>query len=248
MSFAAQLSTRMASLGFLAGKLVRLAFFLAFLAAIFEHVPRLNGYSLPEVILFFMTFNLVDVVAQFLFRGVYEIKGLIREGVFDKILAQPIAPLFRVSLETVDLLDLATLVPVVGVTTWTLTALPGSLTPSRVLLYLALVGNGIAIAYAVHVVVAALAVSTQELDNTIWVYRDLMTLGRFPVSIYAEPVRAILTYVVPVAIMTSFPARAALGALAPRSVALAVATALAALALAHLAWRAALRRYTSVSS
>ena len=248
MSFSSQLSTRMASLGFLAGKLVRFTFFLVFLSAIFQTMPHLNGYTLPEVVLFFMTFNLVDVLAQFFFRGIYGIKGMIRDGDFDKILAQPINPLFRVSFETVDVLDLLTLIPIFAVTCWTLSSLPGSQTLSRFFLYIVLVGNGVVIAYAIHVLVAALAVSTQELDNTIWVYRDLMTLGRFPVNVYAETVRMILIYLVPVAVMTSFPAQAALGLLSSTGVTLALAMAALFLGLSRLAWRCALGRYTSVSS
>ena len=86
------------------------------------------------------------------------------------------------------------------------------------------------------------------MDNTIWVYRDLMALGRFPVNIYAETVRVILTYLVPVAVMTSFPAQAALGLLSLKGIVSALAIAALFLGLSRLAWRAALRRYTSVSS
>ena len=248
MSFASQLSTRMASVGYLAGKLVRFTFFLVFLFAIFQKIPHLHGYTLPEVVLFFMTFNLVDVLAQFFFRGIYGIKAMVRDGGFDRILAQPINPLFRVSFETVDLLDLLTLIPILALTYWTLAKLPGSLTLSRSFLYIILVGNGVVIAFAIHVFVAALAVSTQELDNTIWVYRDIMALGRFPVNIYAETVRVILTYLVPIAVMTSFPAQAALGLLSLKGIVSALAIAALFLGLSRLAWRAALRRYTSVSS
>jgi hypothetical protein len=99
-------------------------------------------------------------------------------------------------------------------------------TVPRTILYLALVGNGIAIAHAIHVFVAALAVSTQELDNTIWVYRDLMTLGRFPVPIYAETIRLLLIYPVPIAVMTSFPVKGVLGLLSLEWIAFAFGLAL----------------------
>jgi len=248
LNFASELSTRMASLGFLAGKLVRFVFFLVFLFAIFRTIPSLKGYTLPEVVLFFMTFNLVDVLAQFFFRGIYGIKAMIRTGVFDNLLTQPINPLFRVSFDMVSLLDLVTLIPIFAVTYWALSRVSGNLSPGRCVLYAVLVGNGVAIAYAIHVLVAALAVATQELDNTIWVYRDLITLGRFPVNVYAEGVRLILIYVVPVAVMTSFPAQAALGLLSPIGMAWALALAALFLGLSRLAWRGALRHYTSVSS
>ena len=45
-------------------------------------------------------------------------KTLIEEGDFDKILTQPASPLFRISVMGMDLLDLLTLFPIVGVSIW----------------------------------------------------------------------------------------------------------------------------------
>src|SRR5689334_12379638 len=124
-SFRTQMSNSLASSGYLIGKLVRFGFFLAYLLAIFHHLPGLKGYDMPSVVLFFMTFNLIDVGAQFLFRGLYGVKTLIDEGDFDKILTQPAHVLFRISSMGVDLLDLLTLIPILGVTAWTLGKIPG---------------------------------------------------------------------------------------------------------------------------
>src|SRR5438094_67098 len=77
--------------------------------------------------------------------------------------------------------------------------------------YALLMFNGMLIAMAIHIAVAALAVLTQEMENTIWLYRDLMALGRFPSDIYTQPMRGIITYVFPIAVMISFPAKAYLG-------------------------------------
>jgi ABC-2 type transport system permease protein len=246
-SLTVQMSTRLASLGYLVGKLVRFGFFLVFLVAIFGHVREVAGYSLPEVVLFFMTFNLVDIGAQFLFRGIYGMKSLIRNGNFDHYLCKPISPLFRVSFHNTDFLDLVTLIPVISVTAWVLDKLPGPLRLGQILIYLFLVGCGILVAYGIHVIVAAIAIATQELDNTIWVYRDFMTLGRFPVDVYTKPVRFVLVYIVPIAVMTSFPAKGALGLLSPAGVFYSMAAACILGIASFLAWRYSLRRFTSVS-
>src|SRR5260370_31758367 len=90
MSFQVQTSHYLSSGGYLLGKFVRLAFFLIFLVAIFKHTQALAGYTLAEAALFFLTFNIVDILAQLLFRGIYGIRGLIREGDFDYFLIQPV--------------------------------------------------------------------------------------------------------------------------------------------------------------
>jgi ABC-2 type transport system permease protein len=88
----------------------------------------------------------------------------------------------------------------------------------------------------------------QELENTIWIYRDLMTLGRFPSDIYSTPMQGVLTFIVPVAVMVSFPAKALLGKLTPLWLLHALLMAATSMAASLFFWRFATRRYTSVSS
>ena len=79
MGFEIQTAHPLSSSGYLLGKFVRIAFFLVFLVAIFKHTQALVGYTLPEAALFFLTFNLVDILAQLFFRGIYGIRALIRK-------------------------------------------------------------------------------------------------------------------------------------------------------------------------
>src|ERR1041385_1081509 len=95
MSFEVQAESFLSSFGYLLGKLVRLGFFLFFLISIFKHTDAIAGYTLPEAALFFLTFNIVDILAQLFFRGIYGIRALIREGDFDYFLIQPANVLYR---------------------------------------------------------------------------------------------------------------------------------------------------------
>jgi ABC-2 type transport system permease protein len=241
-----QAESFVSSFGYLLGKLVRIAFFLFFLFSIFKHTDALAGYSLQEVALFFLTFNIVDILAQLFFRGIYGVRSLIREGDFDYFLIQPTNVLFRVAFHTVDFLDVITLLPVFAITYYLLREIGAS--TIHVVLYAILVINGLLIAFAIHIAVASLAVLTQELENTIWIYRDLMTLGRFPSDIYDVAMRSIITFIIPVAVMVSFPAKAYLGKLSGPWMAQAFLMAATSVALSLLFWRFATRRYTSVSS
>lgn len=246
MSFMVQAESFISSFGYLLGKLVRVGFFLFFLFSIFKQTDALVGYTLPQVALFFLTFNIVDILAQLFFRGIYGVRSLIREGDFDYFLIQPTNVLFRVAFHTVDFLDVVTILPVFAITVYVLRQVATS--SIHVVLYAILTINGLLIAFAIHIAVASLAVLTQELENTIWIYRDLMTLGRFPADIYDAPMRGILTFIIPVAVMVSFPAKAYLGKLSWGWMAHAFLMAMTSLALSLYFWRFATRRYTSVSS
>jgi ABC-2 type transport system permease protein len=248
MSLQTQMSNPVASGGYLLGKLFRLVFFIIFLMAIFRHTDRLAGYSFEEAALFFLTFNMVDILAQLFFRGIYGIRSIVRDGEFDYFLIQPTHLILRVCFSTVDFLDIGTLIPVAGAILFLLRRIPSEWSAFSLFLYAALLVNGMIIAFAMHLAVAALAVWTQEMDNTIWIYRDLITLGRFPPSIYDLRMQWAITYVIPIIVMVSFPTQAALRALPPQLLITAVLMSGLSLAASLSFWKFSTRRYTSVSS
>jgi ABC-2 type transport system permease protein len=247
MAMQAQLTYRLGSFGFLIGKMIRLVFFFAFVVAIFNHVDTVAGYDLTQTALFFLTYNVVDMVAQIFFRGVYGARRTVSEGDFDFYLVQPCSPLFRIVFSSVDFLDIITLLPVLVMVGVAFGRLPHA-GWERYAAYAALVVNGVALTYSVHVFVAGLTVRTQELENAIWIYRDVMFMGKFPVDVYAQSVRWALTFGVPIAVMTSFPAKAFFGLLSPAWAAYAFALSVFGLVASALYWRASVARYTSSSS
>ncbi len=247
MGMQAQLTYRLGSFGFLLGKMIRLLFFFAFVIAIFNHVEAVAGYNLVETALFFLTYNLVDMLAQIFFRGVYGARRTVTEGDFDFYLVQPCSPLFRMVCSTVDFLDIITLLPVlvmIGMTFARLPAYPWTAYAA----YVFLIVNSVGLIFAIHVWAAGLTVRTQELENAIWIFRDVMFMGKFPVDIYSSSVRAALTFLVPIAVMTSFPAKALLGLLTPSWMAYAVVLSVSATVASTYWWRSCVAHYTSSSS
>ena len=69
-----------------------------------------------------------------------------------------------------------------------------------------------------------------------------------PFTGFTSTWRVVFTFVVPIALMTTFPAMALLGTLEPLAAGATVLGALAMLALSRLLWRTAIRGYTSASS
>src|SRR3989344_823675 len=102
---------------FLTGKILRFAFFTMFLYFLVTGTGNLAGYSIDQTIFFFLTFNIIDVFAQFLFREVYRFRPLIVSGDFDLILQKPMSSLFRVLMGGADFIDLITIPPLI-IATW----------------------------------------------------------------------------------------------------------------------------------
>lgn len=237
---------RIAFLIFLTGKLLRFFFFFAFIIFLLRGTKSLAGYNLNETLLFFLTFNLIDTVSQFLFREVYRFRPLIVSGGFDLVLSKPINALFRSLMGGADLIDLITIPPLIFAVVWV-----GSLLHPNLLLityYLLLILNGLIIAAAFHIFVLGLGIVTLEIDHTIMIYRDIFNLGRFPIDIYKEPLKSVITFLIPIGIMVTFPAKAIMGLISPMGVIWVLVFGGFVLFLSLRFWNFALKKYTSASS
>ncbi len=248
LSFTVDVTNRFAAILFLAGKLLRFLFFLFFLILLVSRTKTLAGYDVNQVVFFFLTFNLVDIIVQLFLRGVYHFRSLLVTGNFDFILLQPIHPLFRSLASHTDVLDLMTLIPLVSYMIWFLAsgkiviALPG------VIFYLILIICSFLIASAIHIMVLAVGVLTTEVDNVIWIYRDLSGMGRIPIDVYREWLRNFLIFVVPISVIMTFPAKALMGLLSWPWVIFSLFLAAVLLFLSLRFWNFALKKYSSASS
>jgi len=145
-----------------------------------------------------------------------------------------------------DVLDLITIPPLVVAIILAGRTLNPSILHSAY--YIVLIFNSLVLATAFHIAVLSLGIITLEIDHTIMIYRDLTNLGRFPVDIYKEPLKGILTYLVPVGIMITLPAKAFIGLVSFKGILVSFALGILAISIALRFWDFALTKYTSASS
>ena len=231
---------------FLLGKFLRFSFFTGFLYFLIKGAGNLAGYDVNQAVFFFLTFNVIDILAQFLFREVYRFRPLVISGAFDLVLVKPLSPLFRSLMGGADVIDLVTIPPLVAAVIYVGRFFdPGLI---DVIYYFLLLLNGLLIATAFHIVALSLGIIILEIDHIIMIYRDMTNLGRLPVDIYREPFRSILTYLIPVGVMITLPAKALMGLASPAGVFFSFALGLGAIFVSLKFWRFALKNYTSASS
>lgn len=245
-SFQTILASRFGMVIFIFGKLFRIGLYLAFVYFLFSGATTVLGYGRNQTLLFLLTFTFLGAVGQMLFREVYRFRGRLVSGEFDFDLVKPIHPLFRNLTAGFDLMDLITMPTIVYFLGTAIASLSYNL--PDFILYTLLLGNGLLIMLAVHVFVMGFGVITTEVDHAVMVYRDLETMGRFPVDIYKEPLRQILTFVVPVGLMFTIPAKALLGLLSWQAVVGAFGVGMLSLYLSLKFWDFAVKRYSSASS
>ena len=113
-------------------------------------------------------------------------------------------------------------------------------------MYVVLILNGFLISLGFHIFVLGIGILSTAIDNTVLLYRDLTQMGRLPIDVYQEPLRGMITFIIPIGIMMTYPGKALPGLLSIQGVMIAFMFGLVFLSLWF--WSYALRHYTSVSN
>lgn len=246
-SFQSALTNRLSAGMFFVAKLLRFVFFLIFLISLFARTEFLASYTALQTIFFFLTYNILDTATQLFYREVYRFRPMVVSGDFDLVLVKPTNPLFRALAGGADPLDLLMMIPYIGALVY-VASLLSSVNIANISLYFLLLLNGFFLATGFHILVLALAIVTTEIDHAIMIYRDLVSMGRVPIDIYREPLRSVLTFVIPVGIMMTFPAKALMGLLTPQIAIISIIISSIFFFVCMRLWRYALTQYSSASS
>ena len=102
--------------------------------------------------------------------------------------------------------------------------------------------------YSLWVLTVSAAFYVVRIDNLTFLFSAVFDAARWPSSVFRGALKVFFTFVVPLALMTTYPAEALLGRLEGRSLVEAAACALVFLVVSRLVWVRAISRYTSASS
>jgi ABC-2 type transport system permease protein len=198
---------RWTNLLFLSGKIVRFGMLLFFLFLIKNSVSTFVGYTTDQVVVFFITYQFLDTLAQVFYRGVYSFSWQVKSGELDFYLSKPIQPLFRILTGKPDFIDVIFFIPSTLLSMYLIRDFLAHASVPNLFLYCLLLFNGFLIATGFHILILALGVLTTEVNNAVMLYRDINVMSRFPITIYQEPLRSILLFAVPVGLMNTIPAQ-----------------------------------------
>lgn len=232
---------------FLLSKIIRIALFALFIYFMLSGLSDIGGYSKNQMIIFYLIFNLIDTSAQLLFREVYRFRPLLISGGFDMVLVKPFNPLIRVMVGGPDFIDFAMLIILLSIISYYIVFITKieilSLIP-----FLLLIVNSLIIATAFHIFVLAIGILTLSVDHLVMIYRDLTALARIPIDVYTQPARSLLTFIIPIGIMFTFPAKALFGLLNWQLILTSFVFGLVSLFLSLKFWNYSLKHYQSASS
>lgn len=222
---------------------------LATVLLVFTQTDRLAGWTRAETLVLLGTFQLLTgIKATFIDPNLawFPSRG-IRDGTLDTYLLQPAPSLFLTSFATAA--PLAGVQALLGLAVVVLGAGTHGRPPSvlGVVAWLLLLVIGAAVTWALGVLLACLAFWTPRLELDVF-YGAAWQLGRYPIDVYRRPLRLLLTYVVPLALIATMPASVMLREPRPGVVLASAGAGATAVVVAIGVWRLGLRRYTGATS
>lgn len=214
-----------------------------------EHRSEIAGWGPWEVIVVTGCYTVVvGIFGALLQPALTASMEHIRRGTLDYLLLRPADALALCLLSDFNPWRLCSVVfglGLIGVALWQLGVVPGALAIGQAL---AVFAAGMIALYALGILALCASFRALQLQNLTFLFEAGLDFARWPSSVFRGLLKAIFTFVVPFAVMTTYPAAGLLGRLDAALLGQALATAAALLVLARLLWGRALRGYTSASS
>jgi ABC-2 type transport system permease protein len=172
----------------------------------------------------------------------------IRTGEFDYLLLKPADAQFLVSTVKFEPWKVIDMLGGIGLAVAAFVMLGRVPPPSDVALCAILLLAGALVLYSLWILIVSASFWVIRLDNLVYLFMSVFDAARWPIKVFRGFWRVLFTLVIPLALMTSYPAMAILGILDTRTAVLGLGGALLFAALARTLWKAAIRNYTSASS
>ena len=219
------------------------------LLVLYSGRSSVNGWDAPSALIVMAYFTALRAILEGIVSpSLVDLVEKIRSGSFDYVLLKPVDPQIVVSASRYEPWKMFDLAGAIVLVIYGL--VKRGVAPSAIDLAL---GIGLFVAgalamYSLWIVCAAAAFWVGRLDNLMYLLGAIFDTARWPVQVFPGLWRVVFTFVIPVAVMTTFPAMALLGRLDLATILATIGGALVMLVISRVVWRAAVRSYTSASS
>lgn len=219
------------------------------LLVVFDRADGIAGWSFPEAMLVVAWFTaLRGLIEGVITPSLNALVEGIRTGTLDFVLLKPADAQFLTSTARFVPFKVFDVAAALAIVVWAMGRLGRTPDATDLLVAVALLGAAITVVYSIFILVACAAFWVVRLDNLAYLFQSIFDFARWPVQIFRGGWRVLFTFVVPLAVMTTYPAMALLGRLDRTTALFAAGVALFFLVLSRVAWRRSIGAYTSASS
>ena len=219
------------------------------LAVVFAHTENLGGWSPDQLIALVGIYLLVGGLINLVINPSMErFMQDVRKGTLDFTLVKPADSQLLVSVQRVEIWKMVDVVMGLAVIGVALVRLQSAIGWGETAVFTVALFCGATIVYSFWLILATCSFWFVRVENILVIFQSMYSAGRWPVGIYPQWLRFILTFLVPVAFAVTVPAQGLIGQLNGRNLGLAIGLAVGLFIVARLFWRYGIRFYSGASA
>ncbi len=216
---------------------------------IFANTRSLAGWDAWQVIVLLGVYRImIGIIGTAIAPNMRATMEDVRSGALDFVLLRPVNSQFYASFRQIVVWRTIDVLLGLGLAVVGCAGLRGGLGPLRLAGFLVTLAAGSVITYSVWLALATTTFWFTRLANVEMVFWNVFEAGRYPVDVYPPWMRWLLTFILPLAFLTTVPAATLTGRSAGTAMLAALLVAPAALGGATAFWRFGLRRYRGASA
>lgn len=219
------------------------------LFVVFQDRRSFAGWSFGEALLVTGWFVLLrGIIEGAISPSLVSVVDHIRKGTLDFVLLKPADAQFLVSTSRFELWPVTRIVTAFAIFAYGFHLIGRPPSVSGTVLSVGLLASSTLLLYSLWILTVSAAFYVVKIDNLVYLFDSVFDAARWPATIFRGLLEVVFTFVIPLALMTTYPAQALLGRLPGAAFGVAVLGALVFAAIARFIWLRSIGRYTSASS
>jgi ABC-2 type transport system permease protein len=222
---------------------------LLFLYIIFQNIQSLAGFAIEEILMMYGLALIPKGIDHLFFDNIWLLPQRVRQGQMDRYLLRPISPLYVFLIERFQPDAFGEIILGTALTVTTLSRLQLALGIGEILGMMSFILIGIFIFTALKLMTASTSFWLKNSYPLMQITYNLSDFTKYPILIFPKFIQTIMTFVLPFALVSYYPALFLLGRIVYWEVAgllIMVTTGLTVIAL--WVWKRGLKHYESAGS
>lgn len=219
------------------------------LFVVYGERKTIAGWSFSESLLVVGWFTLLQGVLEgAITPSLNSVVDHIRKGTLDFVLLKPADAQFLVSTTGFEPWRATNVLTGIGIFVYAFRQLGHGPSIPGLFAALLLLVTSTLLLYSMWILTVSAAFFVVKVDNLTYFFQSIFDAARWPAAVFKGVLAFVFTFVIPLALMTTFPAEAMLGRLPLRALGLAVVGSLLFAFISRRVWLRSIGHYTSASS
>ncbi len=212
----------------------------------FTVADTIADWDMPRMLTFYAVFmTIFSLHFILLFPNLDAIGRLVNTGQLDLVLTKPVSSQALLSFRGLSFEEFGSFFAAQALLLWLIASGRILVTLPRAAMFLVAIVCSMSLIYCLFLFLMSLAVRIEKIQNMSELLWSVFSLCRYPADIYPRAVRWVFHVVLPIAFVTTVPARALSTGEAPEILLLGCALSVTLVAASVLFWRRSLAGYTS---